>query len=69
MNVAFNLGRAAGYERVLEGMPHTLALTMHKGPGMRVIWKRVRGALTTVGDSSFADAVDTALEALSAQPR
>ncbi len=69
MNVAFNLGRAAGYERVLEGMPHTLALTMHKGPGMRVIWKRVRGALTTVGDSSFADAVDTAFEALSAQPR
>ena len=69
LNVAFNLARAAGYERVIEGMPNQLAETMHSGPGMRPIWDRAHGALTSVGDSSFADAVDTALEALTAQRR
>ncbi len=69
LNTAFNLGRAAGYERVAEGMPEALALSMHNGPGMRTIWNELRGTLTTAGDSSFAEAVDTALEALTAQPR
>ncbi len=68
LNTAFNLARAAEYERVVEGMPEALALSMHNGPGMRPIWERLRGPLTVGGDSSFVYAVDAALEALTAEP-
>ena len=62
-----DLGRAAGYDRVVAGMPRALAGIMHDGPGMRTIWERVREWVTSGGDSSFADAVETAAEEFTAQ--
>ena len=62
-----HIGRAAGYDRVVAGMPWALAGIMYNGPGMRTIWERVREWVTSGGDSSFADAVETAAEVLAAQ--
>ena len=67
LNAASAQAFAAGNEELRQAVPWMLATWVETGPGIRLIWERVRERLTSQGRSRFAESVDAALDTLERQ--